>query len=109
MPFQSKKNRKGCVMQHTQQTTPKIYVACLAAYNNGHLHGEWIEANQGAEAIHEQIREILAKSPIAGAEEWAIHDYEGFCGLRLSEYEDIASVAQMAAMIGEHGEAWAKF
>ena len=26
--------------------TPKIYVACLAAYNNGHLHGEWIDATQ---------------------------------------------------------------
>ncbi|HWZ23392.1 MAG TPA: antirestriction protein ArdA [Cytophagaceae bacterium] len=95
-------------MQNTQ-TTPKIYVACLAAYNNGHLHGEWIEANQDAEAISDQIKEMLAKSPIAGAEEWAIHDYEGFCGLRLSEYESIENVAEMAAMIKEHGEAWAKF
>ncbi|MEH6810874.1 MAG: antirestriction protein ArdA, partial [Hyphomonas oceanitis] len=24
--------------------TQRIYVACLAAYNNGHLHGAWIEA-----------------------------------------------------------------
>ena len=96
-------------MQHTLQTTARIYVACLAAYNNGFLHGEWIDANQEAEAIHNQIKEILAKSPAAGAEEWAIHDYEGFCGLRLSEYESIEKVAEMAAMIQEHGEAWAKF
>ena len=25
---------------------PRIYVACLAAYNNGHLHGAWIDAAQ---------------------------------------------------------------
>jgi hypothetical protein len=31
-------------MQTTQSTqiTPKIYVACLAAYNNGILHGQWM-------------------------------------------------------------------
>jgi hypothetical protein len=23
---------------------PQIYVACLAAYNNGRLHGVWIDA-----------------------------------------------------------------
>jgi antirestriction protein len=95
-------------MQNTQ-TTPRIYVACLAAYNNGFLHGTWIDANQEAEAIYDAIKDMLAQSPIAGAEEFAIHDYEGFCGLRLSESEDIAKVAEMAALIEEHGEAWAKF
>jgi antirestriction protein len=94
---------------NTTQTTSKVYVACLAAYNNGILHGCWIEANQGAEAIHDAIKDMLAQSPIANAEEWAIHDYEGFCGLRLSEYESIDKVAEMAEMIEEHGEAWAKF
>ena len=93
----------------TTQTTAKVYVACLAAYNNGILHGCWIDANQEAEAIHDAIKDMLAPSPIANAEEWAIHDYEGFCGLRLSEYESIEKVAEMAAMIEEHGEAWAKF
>ena len=96
-------------MQHTQQTTPKIYVACLAAYNNGYLHGAWIDANQDKDALYDEIKRMLSKSPIERAEEWAIHDYEGFCGLRLSEYEDIATVAEMAAMIEEHGEAWAKY
>ena len=96
-------------MQNTQQTTPKIYVACLAAYNNGYLHGTWIDANQEAEAIHGHIQDMLSQSPIARAEEWAIHGYEGFCGLRLSESEDIATVAEIAVMLEEHGEAWAKF
>ncbi|HCJ18704.1 MAG TPA: antirestriction protein ArdA, partial [Hyphomonas sp.] len=26
----------------TPETRPRIYVACLAAYNNGCLHGRWI-------------------------------------------------------------------
>lgn len=93
----------------TTQTTPRIYVACLAAYNNGFLHGTWIDANQDEEAIRTEIQEMLAQSPIANAEECAIHDYEGFCGLRLSEYEAIEKVSEIAAMIEEHGEAWAKF
>ena len=28
----------------TTLDTPRIYVACLAAYNNGRLHGRWIDA-----------------------------------------------------------------
>jgi len=93
----------------TTQNTPRIYVACLAAYNNGYLHGTWIDANQDEEAIRTEIQEMLARSPIPNVEEWAIHDYEGFYGLRLSESEDMARVAEMAAMIEEHGEAWAKY
>ena len=29
---------------HPPTEQPRIYVACLAAYNNGILHGAWIEA-----------------------------------------------------------------
>jgi len=33
----------------TPQPDPiRIYVACLAAYNNGHLHGEWVEVTDEA-------------------------------------------------------------
>lgn len=46
---------------------------------------------------------MLNRSPIAGAEEYAIHDYEGFEGLRISEYEGVASVVRKAAFITAHG------
>ncbi len=93
----------------TVQVTPKIYVACLASYNNGILHGQWIEVNKDAEAIHDEIQDMLGSSPVCGAEEWAIHDYEGFEGLQLSEYEDIATVAEIAGFINELGQAWALY
>jgi antirestriction protein len=44
-------------------TTPRIYVACLASYNNGVLHGAWIDAGQSADEIHAEIQEMLAASP----------------------------------------------
>ncbi len=53
--------------------TPQIYVVCLAAYNNGILHGEWIDATQDVSTIYDEIHEMLAKSPIEDAEEFAIH------------------------------------
>lgn len=80
----------------------RIYVACLAAYNNGYLHGQWIDASLGEETIWEGIREVLKPSPIPDAEEWAIHDHEGFEGLDISEYEGIESVCEKAAFIEEH-------
>lgn len=83
---------------------PKIYVACLAAYSAGHLHGVWINVTQSEDAINKEIRQMLAKSPVAGAEEWAIHDYEGFGGIHLEEYEDTATLVKMAKIIEEHDE-----
>jgi antirestriction protein len=82
---------------------PRIYVACLAAYNNGILHGAWIEATE-AWRMWEATRDMLAKSPIPNAEEWAIHDYEGFASIRISEYASFDHVAELAAFIAEHGE-----
>jgi len=81
----------------------RIYVACLAAYNAGHLHGTWIDADQDADAIEEAVRHMLVESPIPLAEEWAIHDYEGFGSLRLSEWESFERVAAIASGLAEHG------
>jgi len=56
----------------------RIYMACLAAYNNGKLHGVWIDATQDLDDIQDQVNEMLEFSPEEGAEAWAIHDYEGY-------------------------------
>jgi len=86
--------------------TPRIYVACLAAYNAGQLHGCWIDADQSAEDIYAEVQAMLAASPEPTAEEWAIHDYEGFGELRLSEWESFKRVSAIAAGIAEHGDAF---
>jgi antirestriction protein len=90
-------------MTNASDSNPRIYVACLAAYNNGYLHGAWIDADQDAGQIRDEINAMLAHSPVEDAEEYAIHDYEGFEGVSISEYAGIDSVARMAAFIAEHG------
>lgn len=82
----------------------RIYVACLAAYNNGRLHGRWIDATLGEDHIWQEVRAMLGASPEPLAEEWAIHDYEGFEGAPISEYSSFATVAALAAFIDERGE-----
>ena len=82
----------------------RIYVACLAAYNNGHLHGEWIEVTDEA-SIWEAVQAMLFASSIEeDAEEWAIHDYEGFEGAEVGEYYSFANVVKLADYIREQGE-----
>lgn len=83
-------------------TTPRIYVACLAAYNAGRLHGRWIDANQDADTIREEIAAMLAASPEPGAEEWAIHDHEGLGAI--GESESIDRVAEIAAAVADAGD-----
>ena len=90
-------------MTNVSDSNPRIYVACLAAYNNGYLHGAWIDADQGADEIREEIAAMLARSPIEHAEEYAIHDYEGFEGVTISEYAGIDTLVRLGAFIAEHG------
>lgn len=84
--------------------SPKIYVACLSSYVNGILYGKWIDASQEIEALRKEIKQMLADSPMPGAEEFAIHTFEGFFCLSIEGYESIESVQEQAAFILEHGE-----
>jgi antirestriction protein len=95
--------------EERQRPKPSIYVASLSDYNAGRLHGAWIGADQSAEDLQAAISEMLAASPEPGAEEWAIHDFEGFGALGLGEYENIERVAALARGITEHGPAFAAF
>ncbi len=82
---------------------PRIYVVCLAAYNNGRLHGTWIEVGDDAKAVWGRIEAMLKASPVALAEEHAIHDYEGFGGIEIAEYAAIDRVVEIAGFLRERG------
>ncbi len=106
---QNSKGRKSPRARPSVEPVPetRIYVASLSDYNDGRLHGVWLDANAEAEELDASIHEMLARSPMPGAEEWAIHDYEGFGPVRLGEYEDLATVSQIAQGMAEHGSAFA--
>jgi antirestriction protein len=92
---------------------PRIYVASLSDYNAGILHGSWLRADTEPEELWSGINEMLAASPTTKrygevAEEWAIHDYEGFSSfVQLGEYESIERVAALARGLVAHGDAFA--
>lgn len=86
---------------------PRIYVASLSDYNAGRLYGVWVDADQPAEAIREAINGMLAQSKEPGAEEWAIHDYENFGSLSVSEWADLEKLAEVAFLITQHGPVFA--
>ena len=81
---------------------PRVYVACLAAYNSGILHGRWVAATNPDE-VRLEVNAMLAESPVPGAEEWAIHDYEGFEGICLSEHATFDTVCALSDFVTEHG------
>lgn len=84
----------------------KFYAACLASYNNGILHGAWIDAESDADSMQEQINAMLRASPfpnvtvehpetgetVPSAEEYAIHDYDDMPA-SLGEYPDLQVIA----------------
>lgn len=81
--------------------TPAIYAANLAAYNSGHLIGEWIKLEDGitGDEIRERIQAMLDRT---GGEEYAIHDYDNMPS-SLGEWPDLDTVAEIAQAINDHG------
>jgi antirestriction protein len=96
---------------------PRIYVASLADYNCGILHGTWITLDELADLddVTAQVDVMLRRSPAVRrglsctAEGYAVHDYEGFDGYDVDEYTTLSRVVAVAAAIAEHGEAFAAF
>ena len=88
--------------------TQRIYVASLSDYNAGRLHGVHIDLSEcdDVDEVWARINKMLAASPEfkafpqgGPAEEWAIHDYEGFGEWRISEYQSINTVFVAAKFI----------
>ena len=86
---------------------PRIYVASLSDYNAGRLHGVWLDAAQDTELLYQGIQEMLDRSPEPVAEEWTIHDYDDFAGLRLHEFEIPELLTEVARGLITHGPAFA--
>ncbi|MGW0019942.1 antirestriction protein ArdA [Rhodococcus sp. NPDC003382] len=86
---------------------PRIYVASLADYNAGRLHGAWLDAGRDPADLQADIRAMLAAAPEPGAEEYAIHDYEGFGEARIYEHDSLELVSRIARGIAAHGLAFA--
>jgi len=83
---------------------PKIFVSDLSAYNNGELHGVWIDI--ATDDVHDEIQSMLSSSPFTLAEEYAIHDYEGFGNYQVGEYQPVDEVIKIAEKIIKHGAAY---
>ncbi|NER31329.1 MAG: antirestriction protein ArdA [Symploca sp. SIO1C4] len=96
--------RAKCRIKPSDQNAPRIYVACLSAYTNGYLHGWWIDADQDPDEIWSDIKDMLADSPMDDAEEWAIHDYENFGAISISENPDLEQLSIWANLISEDSE-----
>lgn len=126
----------------------RIYVACLASYNDGRLYGRWIDVDgKDADELGRAINAMLAGSPcpnvtrrrcndcghyqdvrawaedggqchecgsadlsapFASAEEWAVHDHEGFGGWAMGEYPSLDDVAAVADILTDGDDAKAR-
>jgi antirestriction protein len=104
---QREENFEGEMTSEKRRPAPRVYVASLSDYNNGRLIGRWLDAAVEPEDLAHEVENMLAASPTAGAEEWAIFDHEGFGPFPVGEYERLAVVSRVARGIAEHGEAFA--
>lgn len=95
----------------------RFYAADLAAYNNGILHGVWINASTDTDEMQDEINAMLRKSPcpnvtvedpetgkqVPSAEEWAMHDMEGLPAY-FGEYTGLGAIAEYMEFSEEHPE-----
>ena len=86
--------------------TPRVWIGSLADYNNGALHGDWVDAAVDDEELIVAAQRILATSELPDAEEYAIFDYDDFGDFKVEQYEQLSLVAKVARGIQEHGDAF---
>lgn len=120
--------------------TMRVYVACLASYNAGRLHGAWFDLDdwQDADDLSGAVKErVMITSPypnveveciacggdginpnesdsicktchgtgeVPSAEEWAIHDHEGFPDGSVGEYTSFDKLYEIRERIEEAEE-----
>ena len=84
----------------------KIFVQCLACYNDGKLNGEWFDLTDysDADTLQNAINEEILHSGEDNHEEFAVHDYDGFPSM--GEYPDLNEVFEVKELIEEHGDAF---
>lgn len=92
--------------ERREKRQPRVWIGSLADYNNGILHGDWVDAAVEEEVLVATARDIVARSETPGAEEWAIFDYDDFGPFKPGEYETLDIVARVARGIAEHGDAY---
>jgi antirestriction protein len=83
----------------------QVWIGCLAAYNEGHLHGKWVDALD-VEEMEAAKDEIIKTSPALLPEEWFVADYNGFphdVVAELGEYPQFETVANVANALEDHG------
>lgn len=95
--------------QATYRPEVEVWLGCLASYNDGVLHGKWTDAAVSVDDLNEVVQEVLASSPIEGAEEHYIGDISGFHGVRFDQYASLETISRVAMGIEEHGEAFARY
>ena len=81
----------------------RIYVASLSDYNNGVLHGVWLDCFD-VETMQEAINLMLSESTNQPAEDWAIHDSSGFGTITMSEFTDLEDVVLLAELLDKHNK-----
>jgi len=94
---------KNDTVYRVKDETPRIYVACLASYNAGIMHGRWIDCDQGLEHIEQEVAAMLKESKQEFSEEWAIHDHQ-FLG-NISECTSFETCANIGDAVSRADDA----
>ena len=79
----------------------RTFVTCLAAYNNGYLHGRWVEVTSDPDDLRDAIAAVLADSPAPGAEEHFFTDYDTSLNMAVpfGEYESIETLCEFVEAV----------
>ena len=77
----------------------RIYVADLAAYEAGHLHGVWLDATSEVSDMHKQVDAMLADSPVSYPSGYAVRAFEGFEGYTVGEYVGLQAAHDLAKSV----------
>ena len=84
--------------------TPRVWIGCLAAYNDGRLYGRWEDVPTDPDDLRETIAKVLKGSPVPNAEEYFFADNENIPGPM--SREEWPNIENLCALVSNLEDAW---
>jgi antirestriction protein len=82
---------------------PEVYIVDLAAYTNGLDNSGWFDATLEPLELKHRIDEMIGRSPIPEAQDWAVHDGRDMYDL-VREFSSVEQISTIGKFLDRYGD-----
>jgi hypothetical protein len=91
-------------MSHEQEPQPRVWIGTKKAYEEGYLHGNWMEADTSPLDFDIEVNSLINTSPVENDNEYVIGATDGLYDIHVPTDTGLETVRRLTHAIRQHGE-----